>query len=87
MPVGQVETGFLKSGMLVTFAPCNITMEVKSGEIYHKALAEALPGDNVAFNVKHVSVKDIRQGNVAGDSKNDPPLEAGSFILQVGRPT
>jgi translation elongation factor EF-1alpha len=37
----------------------------------------------VGFNVKNVSVKDIRRGNVAGDSKNDPPLGAASFHAQV----
>lgn len=35
------------------------------------------------FNVKNVSVKDIRRGNVCGDSKNDPPKEAASFKAQV----
>jgi len=30
-----------------------------------------------------VSVKDIRRGNVASDSKNDPAKEAGSFNAQV----
>ncbi|XP_004394822.1 PREDICTED: elongation factor 1-alpha-like [Odobenus rosmarus divergens] len=83
VPVGRVETGFLKPGMVVTFAPCNITTEVKSVEMHHEALAEALPGDNVGFNVKNVSVKDIRRGYVAGDSKNDPPLEVASFVSQV----
>uniref|UniRef100_A0A452QYL9 Elongation factor 1-alpha n=1 Tax=Ursus americanus TaxID=9643 RepID=A0A452QYL9_URSAM len=83
VPVGRVETGFLKPGMVVNFAPCNITTEVKSVEMHHEALAEALPGDNVGFNVKNVSVKDIRRGYVAGDSKNDPPLEVASFVSQV----
>uniref|UniRef100_G3TW48 Elongation factor 1-alpha n=2 Tax=Loxodonta africana TaxID=9785 RepID=G3TW48_LOXAF len=83
VPVGRVETGFLKPGMVVTFAPCNITTEVKSVEMHHEALAEALPGDNVGFNVKNVSVRDIRRGNVTGDSKNDPPSEVGSFLSQV----
>uniref|UniRef100_A0A8C2KRT3 Eukaryotic translation elongation factor 1 alpha 1, like 2 n=1 Tax=Cyprinus carpio TaxID=7962 RepID=A0A8C2KRT3_CYPCA len=32
---------------------------------------------------ENVSVKDIRRGNVAGDSKNDPPQEAASFTAQV----
>lgn len=72
MPVGRVETGFLKTGMMVTFAPSGLTTEVKSVEMHHEALSEALPGDNVGFNMKKVSVKDIRRGNVAGDSKNDP---------------
>ncbi|MCF8881042.1 hypothetical protein L5876_14530, partial [Hyphobacterium sp. SN044] len=73
VPVGRVETGIIKAGMIVTFAPVNLTTEVKSVEMHHQALEEAVPGDNVGFNVKNVSVKDIRRGNVAGDSKNDPP--------------
>merc|ERR1712092_15442 len=32
---------------------------------------------------KNVSVKDIRRGNVAGDSKNDPPKGTKSFFAQV----
>jgi len=83
VPVGRVETGVLKPGMIVTFAPNNITTEVKSIEMHHESLAEALPGDNIGFNVKSVAVKDIRRGNVAGDSKNDPPAEAENFTAQV----
>merc|ERR1739848_577211 len=44
---------------------------------------EAEPGDNVGFNVKNVSVKDIRRGNVASDSKNDPAKGAKTFTAQV----
>ena len=44
--MGRVETGVLKPGMVVTFAPVNVT-EVKSVEMHHEALSEALPGDNV----------------------------------------
>ncbi|XP_032004525.1 elongation factor 1-alpha 2-like, partial [Hylobates moloch] len=83
VPVGRVETGILRPGMVVTFAPVNITTEVKSVEMHHEALSEALPGDNVGFNVKNVSVKDIRRGNVCGDSKSDPPQEAAQFTSQV----
>ncbi|XP_055512217.1 elongation factor 1-alpha 1-like [Leucoraja erinacea] len=83
VPVGRVETGILKSGMLVQFAPNGLVTEVKSVEMHHEALTEALPGDNVGFNIKNVSVKDIRRGYVAGDNKNDPPVEADHFIAQV----
>jgi len=83
VPVGRVETGILKPGMVVTFAPANVTTEVKSVEMHHEALTEANPGDNVGFNVKNISVKDIRRGNVAGDSKNDPPKPATEFYAQV----
>lgn len=83
VPAGRVETGVLKPGMVVTFAPSNISTEVKSVEMHHESLEEAIPGDNVGFNVKSVSTKDIRRGYVCGDSKNDPPKEAGSFEAQV----
>ncbi|XP_042371166.1 elongation factor 1-alpha-like, partial [Plectropomus leopardus] len=83
VPVGRVETGVLKPGMVVTFAPPNLTTEVKSVEMHHESLTEALPGDNVGFNIKNVSVKEIRRGNVAGDSKNDPPMAAENFTAQV----
>ena len=83
VPVGRVETGVLKPGMVVTFAPVNLTTEVKSVEMHHESLPEAAPGDNVGFNVKNVSVKEIKRGMVAGDSKNDPPKEAKNFDAQV----
>jgi len=83
VPVGRVETGVIKPGMVVTFAPTGLTTEVKSVEMHHESLPEATPGDNVGFNIKNVSVKEIRRGFVAGDSKNDPPKETGSFDAQV----
>jgi elongation factor 1-alpha len=69
--------------MIVTFGPLNVTTEVKSVEMHHEQLPEAIPGDNVGFNVKNVSVKDIRRGFVAGDSKNDPPKDTEKFRAQV----
>jgi len=83
VPVGRVETGVIRPGILVTFAPGNLTTECKTVEMHHQQLEEAIPGDNVGFNVKSVSVKDIRRGYVVGDSKNDPPKEAVSFNAQV----
>lgn len=83
MPVGRVETGILKPGMKVTFAPVGVETEVKSVEMHHEALTEAIPGDNVGFNIKGVAVKDIRRGNVCGDCKNDPPKEVSEFLAQV----
>jgi len=83
VPVGRVETGVLKPNMTVYFAPSNQSSEVKSVEMHHESLAEAVPGDNVGFNVKGLSVKDIRRGNVASDSKNDPARECENFKAQV----
>jgi len=83
VPVGRVETGILKPGQVVTFAPSGISTEVKSIEMHHESLPQATPGDNVGFNVKNVAVKDLRRGYVAGDSKQDPPIETESFNAQV----
>jgi len=83
VPVGRVETGIMKPGDVVTFAPAGISTEVKSIEMHHESLAEAIPGDNVGFNVKNLSVKDIRRGFVCGNTKQDPPMEAESFTAQV----
>jgi len=83
VPVGRVETGIIKPGMVVTFAPVNLTTDVKSVEMHHESLEQAGPGDNVGFNVKNVSVKDIRRGYVCGDSKNDPPQKTPTFEAQV----
>lgn len=83
VPVGRVETGIIKPGMVVTFAPVALTTEVKSVEMHHESLPEALPGDNVGFNVKNVSVKDIKRGYVASDSKNKPAVATKEFLAQV----
>ncbi len=83
VPVGRVETGIIKPGMVVAFAPSNLQTEVKSVEMHHESLPEALPGDNVGFNVKNVSVKELKRGFVCSDSKNDPAKEAVNFTAQV----
>jgi elongation factor 1-alpha len=83
VPVGRVETGVLRPNMVVTFAPVGLTTEVKSVEMHHESLEEAVPGDNVGFNVKGVSVKEIKRGYVASDSRRDPASGATSFTAQV----
>jgi len=83
VPVGRVETGIIKPGMVITFAPNQLTTEVKSVEMHHEALPEAVPGDNVGFNIKNVSVKDIKRGYVASDSKNKPASGVKDFTAQV----
>ena len=83
VPVGRVETGILKPNMVVTFAPIGLTTEVKSVEMHHESLAEAVPGDNVGFNCKNVSVKDIKRGYVASNSADDPAKGCETFSAQV----
>jgi elongation factor 1-alpha len=83
VPVGRVETGTIKPGMIVCFAPSGLTTEVKSVEMHHESLPEAFPGDNVGFNVKNVSVKELRRGYVASDTKNKPATGCEDFTAQV----
>ncbi len=82
VPVGRVETGVLKPGEKIIFEPSNVTAEVKSVEMHHKQLEKAGPGDNVGFNVRGVSKKDIRRGDVVGKVDN-PPTVAKEFTGQI----
>lgn len=83
VPVGRVETGVIKPAMQVCFGPFGTTTEVKSVEMHHEQVPEAIPGDNVGFNVKGLSVKDIKRGFVASDAKNVPASDTEWFKAQV----
>ncbi|XP_076014053.1 elongation factor 1-alpha-like [Genypterus blacodes] len=83
VPVGKIETGVLKPGMTLMFSPAKLTAEVKSIEMHHQGLQTALPGHNVGFNIKNVSVKNLRRGDVAGNVQHDPPSDVTSFEAQV----
>jgi len=82
VPVGRVETGVMKKGDKVIFQPSNVIGEIKSIEMHHEEIPEALPGDNVGFNVRGVGKKDIRRGDVCGHPDN-PPSVAEEFTAQV----
>ena len=83
VPVGRVETGIIKPGMTACFGPHGTTTEIKSVEMHHEQVAEAIPGDNVGFNVKGLSVTDIKRGYVASDAKNVPAADTEYFKAQV----
>jgi len=83
VPVGRVETGVIKPGMTICFGPLGTTTECKSVEMHHESVPEAIPGDNVGFNVKGLSVTDIKRGYVASDAKTNPASDTESFNAQV----
>ena len=83
VPVGRVETGVLKPGTSIKFAPSDIVTDCKDVEMHHEKLEQAMPGDNVGFNIKNVSVKDIKRGYVASNNKDHPAKETASFTSQV----
>ena len=90
-PVGRVETGILKPNMKVMFEPSHVQGEVKSIEMHHEQksiemhheqMPQAVPGDNVGFNVRGVAKNDVKRGDVAGPVDN-PPSVAKSFTAQI----
>jgi elongation factor 1-alpha len=82
VPVGRVETGKLKVGEKIIFMPGGKIGEVKSIEMHHESVLEALPGDNVGFNVRGIDKNDIRRGEVAGPAAN-PPTVVESFTAKI----
>ena len=82
VPVGRVETGKLKKGDKVIFNPPAKVGEVKSIEMHHEEISEAIPGDNIGWNVRGVGRTDIRRGDVCGHTDN-PPTVADEFTAQL----
>lgn len=64
-----VETSVLKPSMAVALAAVSITTEVKSVEMHHEALSEALLGDHVGFDIEKVSFKCLHHGPVSLTAK------------------
>ena len=48
-----------------------------------ESLPEAAPDDNVGFNIKNMSVKDIKRGYVTSYSKNKSATAVPNFTAQV----
>ena len=69
--------------MTIRFAPRGVESECKTVEMHHEALSEAKPGDNIGFNVRNVTVKDIRRGYVASDAKNESATVCENFTAQT----
>jgi elongation factor 1-alpha len=82
VPVGRVETGVLKEGDELVFMPGNVKGQVKSIETHHVMVKQALPGDNIGFNVRGISKKDVHRGDIAGHTSN-PPTVAKEFLGQI----
>ncbi len=82
VPVGRVETGVMKESDTIVFMPSNVQGLVKSIETHHVKVPKALPGDNIGFNVRGISKKDVHRGDVAGHPDN-PPTVAKEFIGQI----
>ena len=86
VPVGKIETGRMKPGQKIIILPgrsgSGITAEVKTVEMHHEAVPEAIAGDNVGTNLRGVGKKDIARGDVICDAAS-PPVIVGEFTAQI----
>lgn len=86
VPVGKVECGVMKPGQRLIFKPSTkpggVSGEVKTIEMHHEQINQAIPGDNVGVNLRGVDKNDIRRGDVAGPT-DSPPTVAKSFTAQI----
>ncbi|MEM0379221.1 MAG: translation elongation factor EF-1 subunit alpha [Nanopusillaceae archaeon] len=90
VPVGRVEAGRLRAGdkivVLPSKKPNGVIGEVKSIQMHHQDLEEAIAGDNIGFNVKGIEKQDIGRGDLVGKLNEQLPklveeLTARIFIL------
>jgi len=82
VPVGKIESGILKPGDDVVFPISDKTAKVQSIEMHHEQLTQALPGDNVGFNIKGIARNEIIKGDVIGHPKDAPKI-VESFVAQT----
>ena len=50
--------------------------------MHHEQLQEALPGDNIGFNLRGIDKRDITRGDVLG-SVDNPPTVATEFTARI----
>jgi elongation factor 1-alpha len=72
----------MKAGQKVTFMPPNKEGEVKSIEMHHEMMDQAVPGDNIGFNIRGIERKDLGRGDVAGPT-DKPPTVAADYTGQI----
>jgi len=86
VPVGKIETGIMKIGQKVKVLPGRtgegVEGEVKTIEMHHEALKEAVAGDNVGINIRGVGKKDIARGDVICEASAPIPI-VEEFIATI----
>lgn len=86
VPVGKVETGIMKVGQKIKVLPGRtgkgIDGEIRTIEMHHEAMPEALAGDNVGVNIRGVGKKDIARGDVICAADKPVPI-VEEFIAQI----
>ena len=93
VPVGKIETGIMKIGQKVVVLPgrtgTGVSGEIKTIEMHHETIPEALAGDNVGINIRGVGKKDIARGDVICEAGRAPSIveEFIATITVINHPT
>jgi len=93
VPVGKIETGIMKVNQKVVILPARsgkgIEGEVKSIEMHHEQMQEAVAGDNVGINIRGIGKKDIERGDVICDAAKPATIvaEFTAKIAVINHPT
>ena len=82
VPVGRVESGIIKPNDKIIFMPSGKIADVKSVEMHHEQMPQAVAGDNIGFNVRGLGKDDVGRGDVAGHV-SQPPTVAEEFTAQI----
>jgi elongation factor 1-alpha len=93
VPVGKIETGRMKPGQKIIILPGRsgkgVAGEVKTIEMHHEQMPEAIAGDNVGLSIRGVGKKDIARGDVICDASLPAPIveEFTAQIVVINHPT
>jgi elongation factor 1-alpha len=82
VPVGKVVSGIMKPGDKIIFEPSHVSAEVKSIQMHYQNLEQALPGDNIGFNVRGIEKEQVKRGDIVG-LVSAPPTVATEFTAQI----
>ena len=84
--VGKVMTGKVKVGDKVLIIPAKtgkgIEGEVRSIEMHHEPLQEAIAGDNIGINIRGVGKDDVKRGDVICHPDSAPKL-VEEFVARI----
>jgi elongation factor 1-alpha len=83
VPVGRVESGILRPESKVWFAPTHVGTALKSVEMHHEQVKEAMPGMNIGFNVKNLAVKELKRGYVMSYNDEQRVMKTDNFKAQI----
>ena len=79
---GKIETGVMKPNDKVIIEPAGVAGEIKSIEMHHKQLSQAIPGDNIGVSIRGVEKKNVKKGDMIG-KPDSPPTVAKEFTGQI----